>query len=75
MRPLHNSSIRHSGLDKPAPVPDTGESRKYLIILDSGVCPVHRYGVRRNDIIAGFIQLCKGLKISLRIRLDKMDRL
>jgi hypothetical protein len=59
MRPLHNSSIRHSGLDP--------ESRKYLIILDSGF--------RRNDIIAGFIQLCKGLKISLRIRLDKMDRL
>jgi len=45
MRPLHNASIRHSGLDP--------ESRKYLIILDSGF--------RRNDKIAGFIQLCKGL--------------
>jgi hypothetical protein len=29
------------------------ESRKYLIILDSGF--------RRNDIIAGFIQFCKVL--------------
>jgi hypothetical protein len=28
LRPLHNSAIRHSGLDP--------ESRKYLIILDSG---------------------------------------
>jgi len=31
MRPLHNYSIRHSGLDL--------ESRGCLIILDSGVCP------------------------------------
>jgi len=47
MRPLHNSSIRHSGLDP--------ESMKYLIILDSGF--------RRNDKIAGFMQLCKGLSM------------
>jgi hypothetical protein len=45
---LHNSSIRHSGLDP--------ESMKYLIILDSGF--------RRNDKIAGFMQLCKGLYVS-----------
>jgi hypothetical protein len=38
-RALHNSSIRHSGLDP--------ESRKYLIILDTGL--------RRYDIIAGFM--------------------
>ncbi len=44
-RPLHNSSIRHSGLDP--------ESRKRLIILDSVF--------RRNDEIAGFVPLCKGL--------------
>jgi hypothetical protein len=42
---LHNSFIRHSGLDP--------ESREYLIILDSGF--------RRNDKIAGFMQFCKGL--------------
>jgi hypothetical protein len=42
---LHNSSIRHSGLDP--------ESRKRLIILDSVF--------RRNDEIAGFMPLCKGL--------------
>jgi len=47
MRPLHNSSIRHSGLDP--------ESRKSLIILDSGF--------RRNDKIAGFMQLSKNLYI------------
>jgi hypothetical protein len=52
-RPLHNSSIRHSGLDP--------ESRKPLIIPDSGACPGLRSGIRRNDIIAGFIQFCKGL--------------
>ena len=45
-KPLHNSSIRDSGLDP--------ESRKYLIILDS------RF--RGNDKIAGFMQFCKGLK-------------
>jgi len=45
LRPLQNYSIRHSGLDP--------ESMKYLIILDSGF--------RRNDNIAGFMQLCKGL--------------
>ena len=32
--------------------------------MDSGVCPGHRSGVRRNDKIAGFIQLCKGHPIS-----------
>jgi hypothetical protein len=29
------------------------ESRKYLIMLDSGTCALE--GIRRNDIIAGFI--------------------
>jgi len=57
LRPLHNASIRHSGLDP--------ESRKYLTILDSGTCPGLRSGIRRNDKIAGFIQLCKGLLLFL----------
>ena len=60
--------IRHSGLDP--------EYRKYLIILDSrfrgndcsgmdsGACPGHRSGIRRNDKIAGFMQLGKGLLLS-----------
>jgi hypothetical protein len=55
---LHNSSIRHSGLDP--------ESREYLIILDSrfrgndgsgmdsGACPGLRSGIHRNDKIAGY---------------------
>ena len=72
MRPLHNSSIRHSGLDP--------ESRKYLIILDSRfrgndgsgmdsrACPGLRFGIRRNDKIAGFMQLCKGLTFTLDSR-------
>jgi predicted Zn-dependent peptidase len=51
MRPFHNSSIRHSGLDP--------ESRKYLKILDSGF--------RRNDKMAGLMPLCKGFFISLII--------
>jgi len=66
-RPLHNFSIRHSGLNP--------ESRKYLRILDSrfrgndgsgmdsGACPGLRSGIRRNDKIAGFMQLCRGLII------------
>ena len=53
-RPLHKSSICHSGLDP--------ESRKYLIILDSGF--------RRNDKIAGFIQLCKGLNAGVFFKLS-----
>jgi hypothetical protein len=52
LRPLQNSSIRHSGLDP--------ESRKLLIILDTGL--------RRYDIIAGFMQFCKGLKAACYAR-------
>ncbi|MCX5853941.1 MAG: hypothetical protein NTZ24_05025 [Deltaproteobacteria bacterium] len=53
-RPLKNSLFCHSGLDP--------ESREWLKILDSGACPGLRSGIRRNDKIAGFIQLCKGLE-------------
>ncbi len=46
LKPLHNSSIRHSVLDT--------ESNKHLIILDS------RF--RGNNTIADFTQLCKSFK-------------
>jgi hypothetical protein len=55
MRPLHDASIRHSGLDPGSSPGQAPESREYLIILDSGF--------RRNDKIAGFMQSCKGLKL------------
>jgi outer membrane protein TolC len=61
MTPLHNSFFRHSGLDLACPGPDPGESRNYFKILDSGF--------RRNDKISGFMSLCKGLNILLRLGL------
>ena len=48
---LHNSSIYHSGLDLASHEPDLGESRKRLMILDSGL--------RRNDKIAVFMEFFK----------------
>jgi len=61
-RPLQNTAIRHSGLRAGRMLGDP-ESRKYLIILDSGWMFTRRM-LGRNDIIAGFIQFCKGLTAS-----------
>jgi hypothetical protein len=56
-KPSHESSIRHSGLDLACPVLDTGESRKYLIMLYFSLCG--------NDKVIGFIQFSKSLKKSI----------
>ena len=41
--------------------------------MDSGACPGRRSGIRRNDKIAGFIQLCKGLKTGIQLFKHVMD--
>jgi len=74
LRPLHNAFIRHSvqaKRDLACPVPDTGESRGCLIILDSPstslrVVSLSNHGFRRNDKIAGFMQFCNGLDLAKR---------
>ena len=57
-RPFKNPTTRHSGLDLACPVPDTGESRKYLKILDARL--------RGNDEITILLAFCKGLLNSKR---------
>ncbi|OPL11369.1 MAG: hypothetical protein AVO39_05895 [delta proteobacterium MLS_D] len=58
-RSLHNVPSRYSGLDKPAPDLDPGESGKYLITRDTGL--------RRYDKIGGFVRLRKALEMCVSV--------